>query len=54
MPSRSAEKIFAAMNQRENLPQIGEAGRSEAEKRADWKKNAEALMQVYRSLGKEG
>ena len=47
-----AEKILAAMNQREKLPEIGRASRGEAEKRADWKKNAEALMQVYRSLGK--
>ena len=45
-----AEKILAAMNQREKLPEIGRSGRSEAEKRADWKKNAEALMNVYRSL----
>jgi glycosyltransferase involved in cell wall biosynthesis len=45
-----AEKILAAMNQREKLPQIGEAGRRSAERRADWKKNAEALMQIYRSL----
>jgi L-malate glycosyltransferase len=49
-----AEKILAAINQRENLPQVGRASRSEAEKRADWKKNAGALMQVYRSLVKEG
>jgi L-malate glycosyltransferase len=45
-----AEKILAAMSQREKLSQIGRASRSEAEKRADWKKNAEALMNVYRSL----
>jgi glycosyltransferase involved in cell wall biosynthesis len=45
-----AEKILAAMSLRENLPGVGRASRSEAEKRADWKKNAEALMQVYRSL----
>ena len=45
-----AEKILAAMNQREKLPGIGAAGRRSAEKRADWKKNVEALMQVYRSL----
>jgi glycosyltransferase involved in cell wall biosynthesis len=45
-----AEKILAAMNQRENLPEIGRASRRLAEMRADWKKNAEALMQVYRSL----
>ena len=45
-----AEKILAAMNQREKLPEVGKASRSEAEKRADWKKNAAALMEVYRSL----
>lgn len=48
-----AEKILAAMNQRENLPEIGRTSRSEAEKRADWKKNAAALMEVYRSLGEK-
>jgi L-malate glycosyltransferase len=44
------EKILAVMSQRENLPEIGRASRRSAELRADWKKNAEALMQVYRSL----
>ena len=48
-----AEKILAAMNQREKLPEVGKASRSEAEKRADWKKNAAALMEVYRSLGEK-
>lgn len=48
-----AKKILAAMNQREKLLEIGTAGRRSAEKRADWKKNAEALMKVYRSLVKE-
>lgn len=45
-----AEKILAAMNQREKLPGVGESGRRSAERRADWKKNAAALMNVYRSL----
>ena len=45
-----AKKILAAMNQREKLPEIGESARRSAEKRADWKKNAAALMEVYRSL----
>jgi glycosyltransferase involved in cell wall biosynthesis len=49
-----AGRILAAMNQREKLPQIGVAGRRTAEKRADWKKNSEALMNVYRSLIKKG
>ncbi len=48
-----ARKILAAMNQREKLQQIGAAGRRSAERRADWKKNAEVLMNVYRSLVKE-
>lgn len=48
-----AEKILAAMNERENLPEIGRASRRSAEMRADWKKNAEALMNVYRSLGEK-
>lgn len=47
------EKILAAMNQREKLPEIGESARRSAEKRADWKKNAAALMKVYRSLGEK-
>lgn len=46
-----AEKILTAMNQREKLPEIGRASRRSAEMRADWKKNAETLMNVYRSLG---
>ncbi len=45
-----AEKILAAISQREKLPEIGRASRRSAEMRADWKKNAEALMNVYRSL----
>ncbi len=46
-----AEKILAAISQREKLPEIGRSSRRAAEMRADWKKNAEALMNVYRSLG---
>lgn len=45
-----ANKILAAMNQHEKLPEIGAAGRRTAESRADWKKSSEALMSVYRSL----
>ena len=48
-----AEKILSVINQREKLPEIGRASRRSAEMRADWKKNAEALMNVYRSLGEE-
>ncbi len=46
-----AEKILVAISQREKLPEIGRASRRSAEMRADWKKNAAALMNVYRSLG---
>ena len=46
-----AEKILAAISQREKLPEIGRASRRSAVMRADWKKNAEALMNVYRNLG---
>lgn len=46
-----AEKILSAISQRENLPGIGRVSRRSAEMRADWKKNAEVLMNVYRSLG---
>jgi glycosyltransferase involved in cell wall biosynthesis len=45
-----AEKILAAMNQREKLPGVGESARWSAEMRADWKKNAAALMEVYRQM----
>ncbi|MBV5323363.1 glycosyltransferase family 4 protein, partial [bacterium] len=43
-----AEKILAAIAQREILLQVGQSSRRVAELRADWKKNAEALMKVYR------
>jgi glycosyltransferase involved in cell wall biosynthesis len=46
-----AEKILAAISQREKLPEIGRSSRRVAEMRADWKKNAKVLMNVYRSLG---
>ena len=45
-----ARKILAAISQREKLPVIGRASRMSAVMRADWKKNAEVLMNVYRSL----
>ena len=45
-----AEKILAAISQKEKLPQIGRASRKSAEMRADWKKNAKVLMNIYRSL----
>jgi glycosyltransferase involved in cell wall biosynthesis len=45
-----AEKILAAISQREKMPGVGESSRRVAEMRADWKKNSEALMNVYRSL----
>lgn len=45
-----AEKILAAIAQREILPKVGQSSRRVAELRADWKKNAEALMNAYRGL----
>ncbi len=45
-----AEKILAAISQREKLSEIGRASRRSAEMRADWKKNAKVLMNSYRSL----
>lgn len=45
-----ADKILMAMNQPEKLLEMGQTGRRSAEKRADWKKNAEALMDVYRKI----
>ena len=45
-----AKKILAAISQKEKLPQIGRASRKSAEMRADWKKNAKVLMNIYRSL----
>jgi L-malate glycosyltransferase len=46
-------KILTAIAQKEKLAEIGRAGRRSAEMRADWKKNSEALMNVYRSLGEK-
>lgn len=44
-----AEKILAAMRQpRESLAAIGAAARKTAEARADWKKNSETLMKLYK------
>ena len=48
-----AEKILAVISQRERMPEIGRTSRRAAEMRADWKKNAEALMNVYRILGEK-
>ena len=44
------EKILAAMNQRERLSKIGKSARRTAESRADWKKNSEVLMNIYKNL----
>jgi L-malate glycosyltransferase len=45
--SALAVKILQAMDQRQLLPEIGEAARTLAEERADWKKNAAKLLQAY-------
>ena len=42
-----AAKILQAMDQRKSLPEIGNAARTVAEERADWKKNSAKLMQAY-------
>lgn len=47
-----AEKILAAMDQREKLPALGASARRTAESRADWKKNSAVLMNIYKNLKK--
>jgi glycosyltransferase involved in cell wall biosynthesis len=42
-----AEKIRAAIAQRENLPLVGRAARRSAEMRADWQKNFQRLLEAY-------
>lgn len=49
-----AEKILNAMKSRGSFKRIGELARKTAEEKADWKKNSEALMNVYRSLVTKG
>jgi L-malate glycosyltransferase len=49
-----AEKILAVIAQREKLSEIGQASRRSAEMRADWKKNAEVLMNVYKDMSLRG
>ena len=48
-----AKKILTAMDQRDQLPAIGAAGRRIAEERADWKKNSEMLISTYQRLRKK-
>ena len=45
-----AQKILAAVAQRQSLPEIGQASRRSAELRADWKRNFEKLSVVYKQL----
>lgn len=49
-----ASKIMAAIDRRGDLQKIGQAGRRIAESRADWQKNSEMLMNIYRSLVAKG
>jgi glycosyltransferase involved in cell wall biosynthesis len=49
-----AEKIITAIKNRASFPRIGEMARKTAEEKADWKKNSEALMDIYRSLITKG
>jgi len=44
-----AERILAAITQKERLPELGRAARLSAERRADWRKNAAVLMNSYRT-----
>jgi glycosyltransferase involved in cell wall biosynthesis len=45
-----AEKILAAIDQREKLPALGASARRTAESRADWKKNSAVLMNIYKTV----
>lgn len=49
-----AEKILNAIKSKKAFTRIGESARKTAEEKADWKKNSEALMNVYRSLVEKG
>jgi glycosyltransferase involved in cell wall biosynthesis len=49
-----AEKIITAIKNRASFPRIGEMARKTAEEKADWKKNSEALINIYRSLITKG
>jgi len=42
-----ARAILAAVDQRQRLPEIGEAAREIAERRADWAKNFKELLHAY-------
>jgi glycosyltransferase involved in cell wall biosynthesis len=42
-----AEKILAAIAQREKWPEMGRANRRSAQERADWKKNSAQLLKAY-------
>jgi glycosyltransferase involved in cell wall biosynthesis len=44
------ERICLLIDQRENLPGVGRAGRRTAENKADWNKNVEVLMNTYRTM----
>ena len=45
-----ASKISAAIAQRKKLPEIGDAARRSAVKRADWKKNFQVLLNAYEEI----
>ena len=45
-----ADRILMTVAQRRSLAKVGRAARKTAEARADWKKNAEVLMQTYRTI----
>lgn len=47
-----AGKILQVLERRELLPMVGLSARAKAEKSADWKKNAAALMQAYQAAAR--
>ena len=49
-----AEKILNAIKDRESLKRIGESARKTAEVKANWNKNSEVLLDIYRNLTAKG
>jgi glycosyltransferase involved in cell wall biosynthesis len=46
-PNELAEKIMKAVQERDELPEIGKNARASAEEKADWSKNFESLLETY-------
>jgi glycosyltransferase involved in cell wall biosynthesis len=47
-----SDAILRAVEQRDRLPAIGRAARQVAEARADWEKNFQQMLVVYRMVQK--